>query len=43
MWYLYIALAKTGALDKFASGREGARPLNLTHGAGRNARAVSVV
>lgn len=22
MWYLYIALAKTGALDKFASGRE---------------------
>ncbi len=22
MWYLYIAIAKTGALDKFASGRE---------------------
>lgn len=22
MWYLYIAVAKTGALDKFASGRE---------------------
>ena len=22
MWYLYIALAKTGALDKFVSGRE---------------------
>ena len=22
MWYLYIAIAKTGALDKFVSGRE---------------------
>ena len=22
MWYLYLAIAKTGALDKFASGRE---------------------
>lgn len=22
MWYLYVAIAKTGALDKFASGRE---------------------
>ncbi len=22
VWYLYIAIAKTGALDKFASGRE---------------------
>jgi energy-coupling factor transport system substrate-specific component len=22
MWYLYIAIAKTGALDHFVSGRE---------------------